>query len=131
MENHSSPASPISTKDFNFENARRSVTYHPSVWGDYFLAHASDFTEPSSNEAKELKKLKEEVRKHLFTTSNDSLHKIELIDAVQRLGVAYHFQDEIEIFLKSIYDANYSECNGKEDNDLHMVALPFTQTTRL
>ncbi|KAG8368252.1 hypothetical protein BUALT_Bualt15G0026000 [Buddleja alternifolia] len=127
MESHppSAARSPISAKDVHFENVRRSVTYHPSVWDDYFLVHASNFTESSTSEVGELQKWKEEVRKLLVTTPDNSIHKIELIDAIQRLGVAYHFEDEIEISLKSIYDTNYSECNGKEDNDLHMVALRF------
>ncbi|KAG8386206.1 hypothetical protein BUALT_Bualt03G0124900 [Buddleja alternifolia] len=124
MENQPSSAAPILAQDAMFENVRRSITYHPSVWGDYFLSHASNFTELSAIEVKELQKLREEVRKLLITTPNNSLHKIELIDAVQRLGVAYHFEDEIEISLKSIYDTNYSECNNK-DYDLHMVALRF------
>ncbi|KAG8373897.1 hypothetical protein BUALT_Bualt11G0073000 [Buddleja alternifolia] len=125
MENHPPATTPISTKDANFENARRSVTYHPSVWGDYFLTHASDFSEFSTGEVEELQKLKEEVRKLFVTTPDDPLHKFELIDAIQRLGVAYHFDNEIEIYLKSIYDTNHLECIGKEDNDLHMVALRF------
>ncbi|KAG8368253.1 hypothetical protein BUALT_Bualt15G0026100 [Buddleja alternifolia] len=40
----SAARSPISAKDVHFENVRRSVTYHPSVWDDYFLVHASNFT---------------------------------------------------------------------------------------
>ncbi|KAG8386454.1 hypothetical protein BUALT_Bualt03G0150400 [Buddleja alternifolia] len=115
----------LSTKDERFENARRSVKYHPSVWRDHFLAYTPDVTELSTSEAEELQKLKEEVRKLLITTPDGSLHKIELIDAVQRLGVAYQFEDEIEISLKNIYDINYSEGNVKENNDLHMVALRF------
>ncbi|KAG8382760.1 hypothetical protein BUALT_Bualt05G0110800 [Buddleja alternifolia] len=124
MENHPPPAAPISIENANFEDVRRSVTYHPSIWGDYFLTHTSNIMELSANEAEEFQKLREEVRDLLIKTPDDSLHKVELIDEIQRLGVAYHFENEIDISLKSIYDT-YSECNGKEDNDLHMVALRF------
>ncbi|KAG8386217.1 hypothetical protein BUALT_Bualt03G0126000 [Buddleja alternifolia] len=101
MEMHQSAAH-ASTENVDLEDVRRSVTYHPNVWGDYFLAYALDPMELSHNEEKEIQKLKEDVRKVLIATPDESLHKLELIDSIQRL-----------------------ECNGKEDEDLYIVALRF------
>ncbi|KAG8386216.1 hypothetical protein BUALT_Bualt03G0125900 [Buddleja alternifolia] len=104
-------AAPTSTKNVDLEDVRRSVSYHPNVWGDYFLAYASDPTELSHNEEKELQKLREDVRKVLIATPDESVHKLELIDAIQRLGVAYHLGKETDISLKLIYET-YSEQMG-------------------
>ncbi|KAG8386213.1 hypothetical protein BUALT_Bualt03G0125800 [Buddleja alternifolia] len=123
MEMYQSAAH-TSTKNLDLEDVRRSVTYHPNVWGDYFLAYASDNMELSNSDEQELQKLREDVRKVLVTTPDESLHKLELIDSIQRLGVAYHFEKEIDISLKRIYET-YSECNRKEDDDLYIAALCF------
>ncbi|XWS09880.1 hypothetical protein CRYUN_Cryun39dG0027600 [Craigia yunnanensis] len=64
--------------------------------------------------------LKEEVRRMLVTRMETSNQKLPLIDAVQRLGVYYHFEKEIEDALETIYhDSNDVE------NDLYTTALRF------
>ncbi|KAL0362765.1 UNVERIFIED_CONTAM: Germacrene-D synthase [Sesamum calycinum] len=113
--------SPNFTKNVDANDARRSVKYHPSVWGDYFLAY--DSTEVSTAEKEELQRQKEMVRKLLAGTPDDSPHKLELIDAIQRLGVNYHFEEEIDKSLRCMHDT-YLE-RSKEDNDLRVVALRF------
>jgi len=52
-----------------------------------------------------------------------SSEKVELIDKIQRLGVSYHFEEEIEASLQRMYEA-YRECNMYGD-DLYLVALGF------
>ena len=67
---------------------------------------------------KRIEELKEEVT-NLLKNANDHLQEMELIDALQRLGVAYHFEKEIDKILKQI-------CNAQmEGDDLHTVALRF------
>lgn len=62
------------------------------------------------------------MRELLATTPDCSLHKLELIDAIRRLGVGYHFEEEMEESLKHVHlESNVKE----EDNDLHAVALRF------
>ncbi|KAL2476209.1 Alpha-humulene/(-)-(E)-beta-caryophyllene synthase [Abeliophyllum distichum] len=122
MNNHAS-AAPFSTKSVGIENIRRSVTYHPTVWGDYFLVYNSHLTDILPNEEQECQILREEVKKLLVATPDDSLLKLDLIDAIQRLGVGYHFVTEIEKSLKYVYDTY--EIYGKQDNALYTTALRF------
>ena len=67
---------------------------------------------------KRIEELKEEV-KNLLKHANDHLQEMELIDALQRLGVAYHFEKEIDEILSQIYNAHI------EGEDLYAVALHF------
>nr|QJA18327.1 terpene synthase 12 [Andrographis paniculata] len=107
----------------NLENVRRSVTYHPTIWGDKFLSYGPNTHVESSsgNEEEELQKLKEEVKKLLAATPNDTLQKLELIDALQRLGVAYHFEKDIDESLKIVYESYIQGYN----NDVYAISLCF------
>lgn len=71
--------------------------------------------------------LKENVRKQLVEAKGDSSQQLELIDAIQRLGVAYHFETEIDQGLQQIYEAYHQ--NGHENvnnnEDLHITSLSF------
>ncbi|KAH6822778.1 hypothetical protein C2S53_017074, partial [Perilla frutescens var. hirtella] len=100
---------------------RQSVTYHPNVWGDYFLAYTSNLTEISVAEKQELDRQKEEIMNLLQQTQNDSTFKLELIDSIQRLGVGYHFEKEIHNSLRYIYEYY----GTKNNDDLRVVALRF------
>ncbi|KAI5656684.1 hypothetical protein M9H77_25477 [Catharanthus roseus] len=108
---------------------RRSADFHPTVWGDFFLSFSSyDISlESDSSSVAKLQYLKEEVKNMLQKTPNNSVEKLDLIDAIQRLGVAYHFDSEIEATLCNIYDS-YHELLSKDHqdtNDLRVVALRF------
>nr|GMC75453.1 (-)-germacrene D synthase-like [Ipomoea batatas] len=77
------------------------------------------------SEEREVQQLKEEVRKLLIAAPPASLEKLELVDKIQRLGVDYHFEKEIEASLQHIFD-NYDNCNkGDDENNLYVVALRF------
>ncbi|XP_042009751.1 bicyclogermacrene synthase-like [Salvia splendens] len=123
MENYSLPVSAI-TNGKSLDEIRKSAKYHPSIWGDFFLKYNSDNTKISDVEQEELAKQKEMVRKMLFQTPDDSTCKLELIDAIQRLGVEYHFEKEIGESLKYIHD-NYKLQISKDNDDLSIVALRF------
>ncbi|XP_057792632.1 bicyclo-germacrene synthase-like [Salvia miltiorrhiza] len=116
-------AVPAMNKNYvkNLEEIRKSAKFHPSIWGDYFLRYDSDKTKITDAEQEELAKQKEKVRNLLAQTPNDSTYKMELIDAIQRLGVEYHFQKEIEESLQNIHE------NSKDKDDLNLssVALRF------
>ncbi|KAK9152042.1 hypothetical protein Syun_010351 [Stephania yunnanensis] len=99
---------------------RRSANFHPTVWGDYFLNYTCDHVAIHGC-ADEIKKLKEEVRGILKEVGNEPSEQLNLIDALQRLGISYHFETEIEEAMKQVYDHEtiFSFKN------LHNVALCF------
>ncbi|CAN4075605.1 unnamed protein product [Withania somnifera] len=106
------------------KSTRRSADYHPSVWGDYFLAYDSSLTEiDHEEEEEEVERLKDEVRKMLVAAHASTRKLLELIDNTQRLGVSYHFEKEIEESLKHIYNMSCDEFD--DQNNLETVALQF------
>ncbi|XP_060181335.1 sesquiterpene synthase 14b-like [Lycium barbarum] len=103
---------------------RPLANYHPSVWGDYFLSYTHELTEISMQEKVELEELKEKVRKMLVETPDNSTQKLVLIDAIQQLGVAYHFENEIKSSIQNIFD-EFERNENDDDDDLYVVALRF------
>ncbi|XP_059299094.1 sesquiterpene synthase 9-like isoform X1 [Lycium ferocissimum] len=105
------------------KSSRHLANYHPTVWGYHFLSYNSQFTEISTQEKHELEELKEKVRKMLVETPENSTQKLVLIDTIQRLGVAYHFDNEIETSMQNIFDA--SQLQSENQDNLYIVALRF------
>ncbi|KAK4714183.1 hypothetical protein R3W88_020090 [Solanum pinnatisectum] len=109
------------------EITRRCAYHHPSVWGDHFLTYAN-LLGANEWEEKEHEDQKEGVRKMLGMAPSKSLQKLDLINTIQLLGVAYHFEHDIEESLSEIYN-DYEEWIGEIDInnniDLHVVALSF------
>ncbi|KAJ0017566.1 hypothetical protein Pint_11409 [Pistacia integerrima] len=100
---------------------RRSANYQPSIWShDYVQSLTNKYVgEPFT---KHVEELKEEVK--LMLHSVDPLHQLELIDHLERLGVSYHFQDEIKRILSKIHNNNSSYYKQRKES-LHAVALEF------
>ncbi|XXG83115.1 hypothetical protein AAC387_Pa10g0948 [Persea americana] len=101
---------------------RKSANYHPNIWGDLFLQSSSH--DCVLDEAIKIRAegLKDQVRRMLQNAS-DPLVETNLIDSIQRLGVAYHFETEIEEKLKRWNNAWVEGLN--DGDDLHDVALQF------
>ncbi|XP_028771245.1 terpene synthase 10-like [Neltuma alba] len=93
--------------------------FQPSIWDyDYIQSIRSDFVEESHLEERD--RLKGEVRVMLLTLTNP-VEQLELIDDLQRLGVAYHFSQEIRKIMEKIYNNDTFKVN----NNLHAMALEF------
>ncbi|XP_043689739.1 (-)-germacrene D synthase-like [Telopea speciosissima] len=108
----------------NTKTIRRLADFHPSIWGDCFITNApNDMNDHACLE--QVEKLKEEVRRMVVADSNESLKKLNLIDSLQRLGVAYHFEGEIEDVLEKIHEAGNGGFDGNDDGELYTVALQF------
>ncbi|KAM0936975.1 putative alpha-humulene synthase [Dioscorea sansibarensis] len=106
---------------------RPIANFHPSLWGDYFVTNPSLLsTHPESEEwmKQRVQELINDVKILLRKTRDSMKEQMQLIDALQRLGVAYHFEHEISEALSFIYSAGTSRHSYSED-DLHFVALRF------
>ncbi|KAA3481944.1 terpene synthase 10-like [Gossypium australe] len=102
---------------------RRSANYHPPIWDyDYVQSLKNDFVQNESYKER-ASKLKEEVRM-MFENVVDPLEKLELIDAIQRLGLSYHFGAEIKKTLKNI-STDCSSTVAWNKGNLYATALEF------
>ncbi|RLN17669.1 hypothetical protein C2845_PM02G23470 [Panicum miliaceum] len=103
------------------DERRHAVDYRPSIWGDHFIKNP---TPPHTNE-KSLEWMEErrdvlinEAKKAL-TGTHDPMAEMKLIDAVQRLGISYHFQDEIHASLQKLKSTEF------DNKSFHQIALQF------
>ncbi|KAL6318348.1 hypothetical protein AAG906_039440 [Vitis piasezkii] len=90
---------------------RPRAKFHPNIW----VSRAC--------KEKQVEDLKEEVRRELMAAAGNPSQLLNFIDAVQRLGVAYHFEREIEESLQHIYDRFHDA--DDTDDDLYNIALRF------
>jgi (-)-germacrene D synthase len=74
----------------------------------------------------QVQELKEEVKRMLTSpVDNKPSQKLNLIDVIQRLGVSYHFENEIEENLQQLHISLHDRDDQKNDDDLYNVALQF------
>ncbi|CAN1169635.1 Probable terpene synthase 3 [Linum perenne] len=97
-------------------NERRTADFHPTVWGDFFMSRVFNTKE------QEIEVLKQDVKAMLETPTEKLSEKLNLIDVMERLGIGYHFESEIEEQLQKIYN---NGGNVNEIADLSTVALMF------
>ncbi|XP_057540375.1 (-)-drimenol synthase-like [Amaranthus tricolor] len=101
--------------------ARPLANFQPDIWGDRFVNYTPPDHVTQRRMEKEAKELKDLIQKELLKDIKDTKQRIEYLDAIIRLGVAYHFEKEIEdnfqIFQKNIHKSY--------EDDLHYVSLHF------
>ncbi|CAL1386199.1 unnamed protein product [Linum trigynum] len=112
----------------------QSAVFDETLWGGHFLTN--DQGHPVLGpESREYETLKEEVRMMVTiavdNTDDDTVaikQKLRLINAIQCLGIGYHFEMEIEEALKKVYTLGLggdSFIEKYDDIDLHHVSLWF------
>ncbi|XP_022734497.1 probable terpene synthase 2 [Durio zibethinus] len=117
-------ANSVSTHGDNMSNENRHLAkFNPHFWGDIFLSCPSEMDMDTRTQL-QYEDLKQEVRRMLATTMDKPSQKLYLIDTVQRLGVAYHFEKEIEVALQNIYHVDCNNIEG-DDDDLYTISVRF------
>ncbi|KAM3377477.1 (-)-camphene/tricyclene synthase, chloroplastic-like [Capsicum galapagoense] len=102
---------------------RRSGNYKPPTW-DAQLIQSQHNPYVGDKYVKRFNELKKEIKKNLMMVKgSQELEKLELIDNLQRLGVSYHFKDEIMQILKSIHDQSSSA--AATGDSLYHTSLKF------
>ncbi|GMI65473.1 hypothetical protein like AT3G14490 [Hibiscus trionum] len=116
----------VLSQDANVSKENRHLAnFVPDVWGDTFLAPPPEL-DMNDNTQLEYEELKEQVKRMLATSMDNPSQILDLIDAVQRLGVAYHFQKEIEDALQIIYLHHCNHTQVDDDvNVLYTTAVRF------
>ncbi|CAN0908272.1 Alpha-copaene synthase [Linum grandiflorum] len=122
------------TAPVELERISATASYHESLWGYRFLSNdLAHESQPQDLEEAGLRieydVLKEEVRK-MLTRDDDHDNKetvedkLQLIDTIQRLGVAYLFEAEIEGLNENIYSLG-EDFIVKNNANIYHTALWF------
>ncbi|OMO72194.1 hypothetical protein COLO4_27753 [Corchorus olitorius] len=97
-------------------SGRRQGGHLPRPWGSEFI---NSFSSPYSYEThgSRLEELKQSAKK-LFDSTKEPRDQLDLINTIQRLGLAHHFEDEIKHVLSQLVHPDIAD-------DLPTVALQF------
>ncbi|KAF3451715.1 hypothetical protein FNV43_RR07811 [Rhamnella rubrinervis] len=108
----------------NIQDANRQLAnFKPSSWSyDYLQSLKEYYThEAFEDRAKELRK---EVKSMISNEKTEFLTTLELIDDIERLGLAYHFEEEIQRALSKCVSL-VSNNQTLTETSLHATALRF------
>ncbi|XP_078161726.1 monoterpene synthase 8, chloroplastic-like [Carex rostrata] len=102
---------------------RRLRHYKSTIWKDNFIQSLSGDDHGGKN-MERVCKLKKEVSQMIY--KEELLRdKLELLDTLQQLGVAYHFRDEINWVITNIHESMDQISLFAMLDDLHDVSLLF------
>nr|QWQ79595.1 TPS37 [Juglans sigillata] len=103
---------------------RRDADYQPALWkDDYILSLTSEYVGESYTRRAD--QLKAEVRIMFDKVVVDPLEKLELIDVLQKLGLSYHFEDEVKRTLEAIYNTIHQAGDICKKENLYAISLEF------
>ncbi|XP_076898103.1 beta-caryophyllene synthase-like [Bidens hawaiensis] len=94
---------------------RPTANFPPSIWGDQFLVYDQMKQEEQHGIEQVVQELKHEVKRELFSklyAPTEHANLLKLVDSIQRLGIAYYFEEEINKALQHVYDAYGDKWNG-------------------
>ncbi|KAK9026063.1 hypothetical protein V6N11_038911 [Hibiscus sabdariffa] len=125
---------------------RPMATFSKNIWRDQFpptddlvilISHPrcffiyDEYSSEFSNQSqvfdsltKEIDSLKEKVKDMLMASTADPIGKVKLIDTLLRLGVSYHFENDIETQLESFFNAHQNLFSG-DGHDLNSTSIVF------
>nr|AHI50308.2 limonene-myrcene synthase [Erythranthe lewisii]AHI50309.2 limonene-myrcene synthase [Erythranthe lewisii] len=106
---------------------RRSGNYEPPLWDFDFVQSLSTAKYAEERYSKRANELIKQVKKMLVGEQiMEPIHQLELIDDLHSLGISYHFDDEIDVILNSVYHQLF---NGNDkyyhQRDLYSTSLGF------
>ncbi|PWA69602.1 terpenoid cyclases/protein prenyltransferase alpha-alpha toroid [Artemisia annua] len=102
---------------------RRSGNYDPTLWSyDHVQSLSSKYV--GEHYVARADTLKDVVKK-MIREDRNVLSTLKLVDDLQRLGIAYHFEEEIGDVLETIYETFYITPDKWEGMDLNVKALGF------
>ncbi|KAM0897968.1 hypothetical protein ACQ4PT_022203 [Festuca glaucescens] len=109
------------------EKAKRPlVTFEPSIWGNYFMDAGPMPCERHVYTDERRDNLIERVS-HIIeqcSTDKDLLNGMKNIDAIDRLGIGYHFEREIANFMDILNNTRHEEIlNNKQYKDVSFTAV--------
>uniref|UniRef100_A0A0E0QET7 Sesquiterpene synthase n=1 Tax=Oryza rufipogon TaxID=4529 RepID=A0A0E0QET7_ORYRU len=118
MEDDELSATVCSEKEDNERMQKAASTFHPTLWGDFFV----DYQPPNKSQHACMKEraevLKEEVR-CMVKGSKEVSEILDLVLTLQRLGLDSYYKTELDDLLYSIYNSDF------DDKDLNLVSLRF------
>lgn len=116
----------ITTPKLKDKSRRRTANYKPSSWNYDFLESLNNNDLISDTITKDrANKLIEEVRRMIKYEDDMPLSTLELIDDIQRLGLGYHFEDDITLVLHRYSSLLKNGNNIHKFTTLHSSALIF------
>nr|XP_034600768.1 LOW QUALITY PROTEIN: sesquithujene synthase A-like [Setaria viridis] len=111
-------ATPSARHSSKAEELRKATTFHPSLWGDFFLTYQPP-TAPQHACMKERAEVLREHVRNMVKGSTELPETLNLIITLQRLGLDYYYENEIDKLLQDVYNSDYN------DKDLNLVSLRF------
>uniref|UniRef100_UPI001CB985E0 R-linalool synthase QH5, chloroplastic-like n=1 Tax=Erigeron canadensis TaxID=72917 RepID=UPI001CB985E0 len=124
---YTSPKTKVMAVETTPKITRRSGNYPPTLWSyDHLQSLTSVYTGEECMARSEV--LKEEVRTLIDNEnlkSENPLSMLNLIDYLERLGIAYHFVNEISNALEDMYECYYKSPEKWIDMDLNLKSLGF------
>ncbi|XP_071902768.1 (-)-germacrene D synthase-like [Coffea arabica] len=94
-----------------------TMATYPTKFGSTIFQHAT-----WASKKWQLEQLKEDVRTEICATASNPSQQLQLIDAIQRLGVEYHFQEEINHALRKMHEKHQ---NWENIDHIYTAALYF------